>query len=131
MESERRKFLNTAGTLGAAAMLMPRIVVAQVLAADVNVLGKDYYGARVREWFYLHSPASAQQGDLRLMRVEEGASDTVKSAFSLVLRSRRGALAMATGYYEVAGEPFSLYVQHTHEKRDKQFYLAQFVLLNS
>ena len=131
MESERRTFLNAAGTLGAAALVMPRMIFAQALAADTTLQGQDYYESRVREWLYLYSPTSAQQGNLRLLRVEEGNSDAVKREFSLILGSRRGAFPMSTGYYNVAGESFSLYIQHTHEKRDKQFYLAHFVLLNS
>ena len=131
MEQERRKFLNAAGTVGAAALLLPGSLFAQVLTANVTVQGSDYYTGRVREWFYLHSPETAQQGDLRLLRVEAGINDAIKQEFSLVLQSRRGALAMPAGYYEVSGEPFSLYIQHTHEKRSKQFYLAQFALLNT
>jgi hypothetical protein len=127
MENDRRKFLTFAGTVGIASLVLPGGVFAEFTPAEI--LSRDDYIARIKDWVYLHNADASHQGNLRLIKVlDRGSSDEIEQ-FALILRSRRHAVAMPSGYYQVAGEPFSLYVKHTHEKKRKQFYSAEFALL--
>ena len=129
MDQKRRTFIITASSLGAASLLCPTMLMAETVPESVDVTFKDGYTARLKEWFFLHSTDASEQGDLKLVKVLDRGSDSQVEQFSLKLRSRRGATALPSGYYQVAGEPFALHIAHTHEKKDKQFYRAEFALL--
>ena len=129
MNNDRRKFIAFASTLGTASLVFPTGVFAQVLMPDVDILGGEDYQARIKEWFFLHNADSSQQGDLKLVKILDRGSSASLQQFSLILRSRRGAEPMPSGYYAVAGEAFDFFVKHTHERKDKQYYSADFALL--
>ena len=129
MDQKRRTFVIAASSLGAASLLCPTILMAEAVTGSVDVIFKDGYIARLKEWFFLHNLDASEQGDLKLIKVLDRGSDSQIEQFSLKLRSRRGATALPSGYYQVAGEPFALYIAHTHENKDKQFYRAEFALL--
>ena len=129
MELRRRGFLASAGTVGAAGLLFPAWALGQTLPLPEDLETLSDFQARLKEWFYLYSSDPGQQGDLRLVKVEDRGTTAQLQQFTLTLHSRRGALPLPAGLYEVAGEPFSLSIKHTHENRDKQFYSAEFALL--
>lgn len=129
MELRRRGFLATAGTVGAAGLFFPSLVLGQTLPSPEELETMEDFQARLREWFYVFGTDPGQQGDLRLIKVEDRGTTAQLQQFALTLRSRRGAPALSSGLYEVAGEPFSLSIKHTHENRDQQFYTAEFALL--
>ena len=130
MNNERRTFLASAGTIGIASLLAPGGVFAQMSTFGSDpLLTRDDYAARIKEWFYLHNADATLQSYLQLVRVIGGNAEGPVQQFALKLRSNRQDLAMPSGYYEVAGEPFSLFVKHTHKKGGRQFYRAEFALL--
>ena len=129
MELRRRGFLATAGTVGAAGLLFPTLVLGQTLPSPEDLDTLEDFRARLKDWLYLFNSDPGQQGDLRLIAVEDRGTTAQLQQFALTLRSRRGALALPSGLYEVAGQQFSLSIKHTHEQRDKQFYTAEFALL--
>lgn len=129
MGMKRRGFLATAGTVGAAGLLFPTALLGQSLPGLDDLDTLEDFQARVKEWFYLFNNEPDQQGDLRLVKVEDSGTTAELQQFSLTLSSRRGALPLPSGLYDVAGEPFRLSIKHTHENRGKQFYLAEFALL--
>lgn len=129
MDNDRRKFLAVAGTIGMASLVLPSGVFSATIFPEFTALSRDEYKARIKEWFFLYNADASHQGDLKLIEVlDEGSSDELQQ-FALILSSRRGVDAMPSGYYEVAGEPFSLYIKYTHERKNKQFYNAEFALL--
>ncbi len=127
MEKDRRSFLQSAGALGGAALFLPGSLITQ--AQTFETLDRGYYDARRKEWFYLHTPDAAHQGQLRLIRVESELSRPGVEAFSLFLGSRRYAEQIPAGFYEVSGEPFDLNIQFSRTYRGKHYYLAHFALL--
>ena len=129
MENDRRKFLASAGTLGIASLVWPGVVFADSLDSQLAGPGYEDFTARIKDWFYLYTADTSHQGDLKLTKVRDSGSTAEIQQFALVLRSRRGAQAMPSGIYEVAGEAFNLYLKHTHESKNKQYYSAEFALL--
>ena len=135
MQNERRKFLAAAGSIGIASLTLPFGAIASSLAdtagafGDNTVLVQADFSARLKDWFYLHGKDVSDQGDLQLITVRDAGSSPEIEQFSLVFRSRRGAEPLLHGYHEVAGEAFSLFIKHSHEKKNRQFYAAEFALL--
>ncbi len=129
MNNDRRQFLASVGSIGIASLLIPGGVFAQAAFDPLTVLNREDYAARLKDWFYLHNADATHQGNLQLFKVMDEASSQQVQQFALILRSDRQALAMPSGYYEVAGEPFSLLVKHTHDQGGRQFYRAEFALL--
>jgi Domain of unknown function (DUF6916) len=129
MEKARRKFIVSAGTLGLASMVLPTRLLSQVTATTPDEYGRAEFEARVDDWFYLSSEDDAHQCNLRLVSVEERGTSFEVQQFALMFASQPGAEAMPSGYYQVAGEPFNLFIKHVEAVLDTQIYSADFALL--
>jgi hypothetical protein len=138
MQNDRRQFLANTGVICATALAAPLMGLSQAQAADIpgsfeipelQLLSQDVYAARVKEWFYLHSEDVTEQGNLQLIKVRDSGSSPRIERFALTFRSRRGADPLLRGYYKVAGESFDLFVKHVFERKDRQYYVADFALL--
>ena len=129
MVMKRRGFLASAGTVGAAGLVLPAQLLAQALPSGDDILRLADYQARVADWYFVHSTDATHQGDLRLFYVQDNGSTADLEQFTLMLHSTRGAEVMPSGYYEVAGEPFNLHIKHTVDFWDHQIYIAEFALL--
>ena len=129
MEYNRRDFITSATTVGVGGLLFPTWVLGQALPSPDELDTMADFQDRLKEWFYLFNDDPEQQGNLRLVEVADRGSSAQLQQFSLTLKSRRGALPLPSGFYQVAGEPFSLSIKHTHENRNQQYYTADFALL--
>ncbi len=129
MNNDRRKFLSQAGTISIASLFLPGGVLAKIAVGRGKILSRDGFAARTNEWFYLHNADATHHSNLELIGVaDEGSSRRIEQ-FTLTFRSDHQDVALPSEYYAVAGEPFHLFVNHTHEQAGRQFYRAEFSLL--
>ena len=129
MYNDRREFLRSAGAIAITSALLPGGVLAETIIGPVTVHSRKGFQARVNDWFYLHNSDASHQCNLELANVADTGSNDKVEQFALTLRSDLQATPMPSGYYYVAGEPFNLFVKHTHEQDGRQFYRAEFALL--
>lgn len=128
MTINRRHFLLTSGGAGIGFTVLPGTVIADLLK-PLKTVGRSGFERRRKDWFYLENPEATHQCYLQLTQVIDDGSDANVQQFALVLRSNNHTLPMPSGFYQVAAEPFDLFIKYTHEKGGRHYYRAEFALL--
>ena len=127
MEMKRRGFLASASTVGAACLLQPVSLLAQVTTAAVPTL--EDYRAREGELFYVSDEDALHQGQLGLATVKDNGTSDKLQQFTLILAGQPGAAALPEGRYSVSGESFDLFLKHSGSIWGIHVYSAEFALL--